>query len=369
VTAAVLVSCSDAERGGEMAAVAVAVVRAAGLIPRICPDVDSLTWQWSGAAAVVLDPVSAGLVSSARLPAGPDLVIVAGPADMADAWAVAGRLGAAAVVVLPGGETRLMEAMASAAAHRQAGHERVIAVTAATGGVGVSSLSVALAAALAAEGGRIGLIDLDPQGGGIDLLLGLETQAGVRWPELSDTRPADVASSLKPLLSVSVGQGAVDVLSWGRSPRLTWSATGDGALVGAVIDAMTDRADGVVVDVPARSGDVGMAALHAAGVVLLVSGRQVRAAAACSVLVRALAESSVDLRLVVGGAGPPEISVAEVASAAGVSSCAVLPHDRGLAHFAGRGELHRLPGRSALSRATRRLAAELAPSVRQPAGR
>jgi hypothetical protein len=56
----------------------------------------------------------------------------------------------------------------------------VIGVVGGSGGVGASTF----AAAIAAAAGRSVLVDLDPVGGGIDVLLGIESLPGARWSQM-----------------------------------------------------------------------------------------------------------------------------------------------------------------------------------------
>jgi NAD(P)-dependent dehydrogenase (short-subunit alcohol dehydrogenase family) len=56
----------------------------------------------------------------------------------------------------------------------------VVGVLGGSGGVGASTL----AAALATSAGRSVLVDCDPVGGGIDVLLGIEAEPGARWSGL-----------------------------------------------------------------------------------------------------------------------------------------------------------------------------------------
>src|SRR3954469_21615940 len=57
----------------------------------------------------------------------------------------------------------------------------VVGVVGGSGGAGASTFAAALACGV---GGRAVLVDLDPVSGGIDVLLGIETVPGARWPGL-----------------------------------------------------------------------------------------------------------------------------------------------------------------------------------------
>lgn len=60
----------------------------------------------------------------------------------------------------------------------------VIAVLGACGGAGASSFAAALAACPPSPGAQSTLLDLDPAGGGLDVLLGLDERAGARWSDI-----------------------------------------------------------------------------------------------------------------------------------------------------------------------------------------
>ena len=63
----------------------------------------------------------------------------------------------------------------------------VVGVVGAGGGAGASTVAAGLAAANARRGRQSLLVDADPLGGGIDLLMGCEGVPGLRWPESRST--------------------------------------------------------------------------------------------------------------------------------------------------------------------------------------
>ena len=96
-------------------------------------------------------------------------------------------MGAAHVLILPDCERWLAGMLAEAdSPHEEPG--AVVAVVSGRGGAGGSTLAAALALAGTRRGLRSTLVDLDPAGGGIDLLFGLETEPGPRWSELAQWR-------------------------------------------------------------------------------------------------------------------------------------------------------------------------------------
>ena len=76
---------------------------------------------------------------------------------------------------------------------------RTIGVMGARGGVGASCLAAALAAESALRA-PTALVDLDLGGGGLDVLLGIENDGGLRWPDLGAARGQVAADDVVPLL-------------------------------------------------------------------------------------------------------------------------------------------------------------------------
>ncbi len=60
----------------------------------------------------------------------------------------------------------------------------LVAVVGGRGGAGASVLATALALTAARRDLEVTLLDLDPLGGGLDLLLGAEAAPGLRWGDL-----------------------------------------------------------------------------------------------------------------------------------------------------------------------------------------
>src|SRR6185295_2350808 len=90
------------------------------------------------------------------------------------------------VAVLPEAEKWLIDRLLEAA--EPAAEAPVIGVIGGRGGAGASVLATALALTAAEAGLRPLLIDADPLGGGLDLLLDAEREPGLRWPGLSTVR-------------------------------------------------------------------------------------------------------------------------------------------------------------------------------------
>src|SRR5690606_16343574 len=119
----------------------------------------------------------------AGLPRRADLVLagLGPPSREALQWAVA--LGAEQAVELPTAEAWLVDRLSRAAERGVAARPgRVLAVVGGRGGAGASVLATATAVVSARSGDRTLLVDCDPLGGGLDLVLGAEEVTGLRWP-------------------------------------------------------------------------------------------------------------------------------------------------------------------------------------------
>lgn len=165
---------------------------------------------------------------------------------------------------LPGDGDQLVEFLASTAMGASRG--RVVAVTGASGGLGASSLAVGLGARAASAGQRCVVVELADCGGGLDLLMGIESSRGLRWDALhrADGHLGDVADDLPRV-------GSLSVLALSRD-----EVEGPGAqAVAAVMSSLVRSFDLVVVD-------CGPSALHLidAAETLVLVGADVRGVAA-----------------------------------------------------------------------------------------
>jgi secretion/DNA translocation related CpaE-like protein len=308
---------------------------------------------WSAAAAVVLDETAASRCSKAALPRRSHVVLVSAAAPAPATWAAAIAIGAQQVLMLPAQEGELVRELADAgedADGRRRGE--VIAVVGGRGGAGVSMF----AAALAQTAKDALLVDLDPWGGGIDLLLGGESAPGLRWPDLAVQSgrlnwPA-VQEALPRRRGVSVLSGTRCAVELESRP------------VEAVIDAGRRGGATVICDVPRRLTDAAQTALETADLVVLVSPCDVRACAATATIAPVLSVVNPNIGLVVRGPSPGGLRAADVAATAGIPLLASMRAEPRIAEQLEHGGL-RLGRRSALAAAARRVLAVL--SVRFPA--
>jgi secretion/DNA translocation related CpaE-like protein len=192
-------------------------------------------------------------------------------------------------------------------------------------------LSVALALTGARAALRTLLVDADPLGGGLDLLLGWQDTGGPRWPELSRAeRNADRPELVRELPS----RGELALLSWERRDPV-----GPGTdAVAAAMDAGRRGRDLVVVDLPRRLDDAAVLALEVADRALLVVPAELRATAAAARVAATAGPHCADLSVVVRGPRPGRLRARDVAEALGLPLAGVLRPEPGLPAALERGE-------------------------------
>ncbi|GAA3386832.1 hypothetical protein GCM10020369_27010 [Cryptosporangium minutisporangium] len=221
---------------------------------------------WTEAPLVVVGIDVAPEYATARLPFRAGLVLAVDEQrthpDDPIVWRLATELGAEHVVFLPTAEAWLVDRYTDAVSGSGAAG-RVIAVVGGRGGAGASVLATALAVTAARQGSRAMLVDADPLGGGLDLLLGREDAAGLRWPDLVDTAGRMSPPALHDALP---RVGELCVLSWDRGDVLTIPAEA----AEAALEAGRRCSDVLVVDLPRRLDDAAVRALQAADLTLLV---------------------------------------------------------------------------------------------------
>jgi len=199
-------------------------------------------------------------------------------------------------------------------------------------GAGASVLAAALALAEVRRGRRAVLVDADPLGGGLDLVLGGEDVDGVRWADLAETSGRLAGDALCTALPMIAG---VSLLSWGRSNPVQ---VGEGPM-GAVLRAARLATDLVVADLPRWLDAAAVQALRESDVALLVLPAEVRACAAAASVAAMAVSHCRDLRVVVRGPSPAGLSSRDVAKALQLPLAGVLRPEPGLARELERGNL------------------------------
>lgn len=292
---------------------------------------------WHQAPIVLIGEDLAKWVVSLKLPPRSDLQLIARDVEGLARWSGVLR---APGLVLPENSGVLTSILIEVGAVRNTASS--IQVLGAPGGVGASTLAVALAIRLANTGVRTALVELDPWGGGIDLMLGAEREPGWRWPELSSAvGHVETLDQLPKVLGV-------DLLATRPSDeRLFGLPTTDAS--NAVLDSLFRSHEYLVLD-GGRDLDL------PAGQVVLVVGAGVRATLAARARIQT--EGLYGARLVVRQAPGWRLEPDQVSEAVGLGCIGVLRHDRSIAAAA---ELGDPPGRkkSAYSKQVDRILSQL----------
>jgi secretion/DNA translocation related CpaE-like protein len=313
---------------------------------------DEARAAWTWPALILIGGDMAEDVASAGLQHRPGVVLVTPTTATPETYRHAVEVGAQDVASLPDHEDWLIDAFASAS-EPESGWATTLCVVGARGGAGASVLATALGLTASGQGLRTLLVDADPFGGGIDLMLGLEEHEGVRWPDLAERRGRLNTAALRDTLPRS---GDLSVLSWRRGEPVPVSAEAGRAL----LDAAARGFDLVIADVPRYPGDVGRAALRAADVTFLLVPAEVRATVAADGLATALRRDTADLPLAVQGPPPRGLPPDAVAPALNLPSAGTFDRDRRLPTATDEGALERACRRGPLTDFCTKALADLA---------
>jgi secretion/DNA translocation related CpaE-like protein len=316
----------------------------------VAPDAVAAGTWFGGAPMVLIGIDVAEECARASFPRRPGVVLVGhsqrpGPPD----WPVALDLGAEHIATLPAAEPWLLDRIGRLG---RAGEARTVAVVGGRGGAGASVLSAGLAVTAARAGMRTLLVDADPLGGGVDLVLGWERLDGLRWPALTQT-----SGRVHPpaLVEVLPQRGELVVLSWDRGGVLEVPAEA----MASALDAGRRGQDLVVVDLPRRLDDASVLALGAADRAYLVVPAELRACAAAARVAATVAPHCVSLSVVVRGPAPGGLRAPDVASALGLPLAGMLRPEPGLARGLERGQAPARDGRGPLATLCQHLLGDL----------
>ncbi|MHB8450362.1 MAG: septum site-determining protein Ssd [Mycobacteriales bacterium] len=309
--------------------------------------------SWTGAPVVLVGADCARAVADLGLTRRPGLLVLATDAADSDVWRWAVAAGAEDVLFLPGAEQQLVDRLAEAADTAAGRSAAVLAAVGGRGGAGATVLAAGLAVTAIGRGLRTTLVDADPLGGGIDLVIGAEDRPGLRWPDLAGARGRVPAGALAEALP---GVGELTVVSWDRGEVRHVPLPA----MYAVLDAAVRGSDLVVVDLPRHLDDAARAALARTHLALVVVPAELRAAASAGRVVATLVRDCGDVRVVVRGPAPGGLPAHRVAEALGLPLAAVLRPEPGLPAALERGEAPARRGSGPLASACRALLAELA---------
>lgn len=326
---------------------------AAGVEVELAADAAAARTGWPAAPLVVVGEDQAERLGGFRPPRRAGVVVVGADAYDPAIWRHAVGLGAERVVSLPAEESALVDSFADIAEGAK-GNAAVLGIVGGRGGAGASVLAVALAVTGARRDLTTMLVDADPYGGGLDLVLGAEHSRGLRWPDLADTRGRIRGTTLREHLPEPHG---LTVLSWDRGDLLTVPAEA----VRTVVEAARRSWDLVVVDLPRRVDIVTEAALACCTCALVLVPAEVRAVAAAGRVAASLRAIAPDVRAVVRGPAPSGLRGIEVARALGLPLAAEFEAEPAVVDALEKGEPPARSGRGALVDACARLLDELVP--------
>lgn len=278
------------------------------------PDVVAARRRWGEAPLVVLDATAVQACVDAHLPRRTGVLVLCATDPPPDLWRHALDVGAETVLSLPAGEPWLFSAFADAADRPAVTAGRVVSVLGGRGGAGASVLAAAVALTALRQGSGALLVDGDPLGGGLDLILGAEIESGLRWPDLRIQGGRVPASALR---SVLPGRSQGDV----RLAVVSCDRDGPGPqpdAMAAVVEAGRRAGDTVVCDLPRYASPAAGAALDRSDLAILVVPAEVRACAAARRVADTIRDHGAQLCTLVRGPAPGGLRAEDVAQAVGV---------------------------------------------------
>ncbi|MFE0422055.1 septum site-determining protein Ssd [Streptomyces sp. NPDC058953] len=294
---------------------------AAGAEPEVHHRVPERGGGWEDAPLVLVGDDAAARCRGATRRGGV-LLVLRGRGDHAEfvgseVWRHAVEIGADSVLRLPEAEGWLVGRIADVVegVGRQA---LTVGVVGGRGGAGASTLACALAVRAARTGVRAVLVDGDPLGGGIDILLGGERAEGLRWPDFVGSKGRVAGGALEESLPEL---HRLRVLSWDRGESVAVPPEA----MRTVLAAARRRGGAVVVDLPRRFDEGTAEALAQLDIGLLVVPGELRAVAAAGRVAAAVGPALKDLRIVTRGPYATGLDEEWITAALGLPLAGELP--------------------------------------------
>jgi secretion/DNA translocation related CpaE-like protein len=327
---------------------------AAGEDLDVAPDPAAARPRYPGAPLILIGADQAVACLRARLPRRARVVLVGRRPGLEAVWRSADLLGVEYIAELPAAEPWIIDRLTLADEPEPSG--RVVAVIGGRGGAGASILAAGLAVTAVGAGRRTLLVDADPLGGGLDLVLGWEQLDGLRWPAL-----LGAGGRVDPpaLLQALPQRGDLVLLSFGRNDLLPVP----GEAMAATLDAGCRGRDLVIVDLPRHLDDASVLALQAAQQTLVVVPAELRATAAAARVAAMVKMHCQNVAAVVRGPAPGKLKAREVARALSLPLAGSLRPEPALCQGLERGEAPAASGRGPLAELCKELLGASAPSA------
>ncbi|SDO89364.1 helicase/secretion neighborhood CpaE-like protein [Nakamurella panacisegetis] len=314
---------------------------------------------WRSAPIVLLDDELVSDALDARLAMRRGVVAVGRQEPDAGVLKQCLQLGVERTATLGADDAALIDLLAGTLAGGP-GDGPTVAVVPACGGAGASVFASALAAMAGRAGRSVILADCDPWGSGLDVLLGIEDQPGIRWDELAAPAgrlPPDALHDALP--KAPFGRGRIRVLCQGRTPGHAITE----AVVDAVMEAGRRSGDLTVFDLPRHPTVAADRVLEQADRVVLVTTADVRGCYAAARTADRLTALGVQPELVVRGPSPGGIGAEDIGDVLGLPVLARMRPQPSLARDLEKGKPPGADSRGPLARAARSVLAQLPTAV------
>ena len=189
------------------------------------------------------------------------------------------------------------------------------------GGAGASTFSVALAMQGAAQGRDVVLVDADPFGGGVDMLLGAEHLPGMRWDGLLEATGTIERDMLVDALPREHGVAFLSFTS-------QWTSLPVPATTASVLTALKDGGELIVADLgDTRDHTVAQPVMDGSTSLVMVVPARVRAVAAAGARLGALDHLRERMQVVVRTPSPGGLEPEEIAQTLDLPLLGTIAHD------------------------------------------
>ncbi|QIX28236.1 septum site determining protein [Nocardioides sp. JQ2195] len=326
---------------------------AAGVMPEVTGDpVDALR-SWAGASVVIVGVDLADEVAAIEPPRRVGVHLVGWGRLPDEVFRTALALGAENAAELPRSESWVLEVLADSS-ERFDSTGVTIGVIGGSGGAGATTFACALAQTAARDWATC-LLDIDPLGPGVDQVLGMERDEGIRWDALQQTTGRLGARALRDALP---RRGRLGVLTFGCGGADV-PETLQPFAARAAVAAATRGHQLVVLDLPRSGGGLTEELMARCQALVVVTRANLPGLSSAARFV-ARASQSGPLSLVIRGSG---LDAAEAHRIVGAPVVAAMPDQRGLDEAIDLGQGPVKSRRGVLSRAARSVLEVLGPDA------